>query len=98
MAESRKAVVSLKQAIWEGVLLDFLLFFSSGTIMGGVITGVMLFIVVTHWIFNATILISPKVRNSRAGKDFIRFGIFPLMLVTFVIRGILIFLGVDFLV
>ena len=98
MAETKKTVVSLKEAIWTGVILDFVLLAISSIIMdGGFIFILMVFITIAHWIFNAAVLVSPKARNSRAGKDFIRFGIFPLTLVTFSARGILIFLGVDFL-
>lgn len=98
MAECKKAVISLKQAIWEGVILNFILFAIASTIMdGGFIFILMIFITIAHWILNAAVLVSPKARNSRVGKDFIRFGIFPLMLVTFVARGILVFLGVGFL-
>lgn len=98
MAESEKVALSLKQAIWEGILLDLLLLVTIvGTIIDdGVITGPLLFLTITHWIFNAAVLVSPKARNSRPGKDFIRFGIFPLIFVTFVIRGILSFLGIGF--
>lgn len=92
--KTEKAAVSLKEAIITGTVIDLLLLVLTGMIMGHI----MLFIVVAHWIFNGAILISPKARDSRTGKDFIRFGIFPLILVTFVVRGILIFLGVDFLV
>lgn len=96
--ENEKTVVSLKQAIWEGIILDLLLFLISGTIMdGGHIASIMLFVVIAHWILNAAVLFSKQAKHSKAGKDFIRFGIFPLMLVTFVVRGILIFLGVSFL-
>jgi len=96
--ESKKTVVSLKGAIWDGFILDLFLLFLANIIIGSIIGIIMLFIVIAHWIFNAAVLVSPKARNSRAGKDFIRFGIFPLMLVTFVMRYILIILGVDFLV
>jgi hypothetical protein len=92
--KTEKAAVSLKEAIITGTVIDLLLLVLASMIMGCI----MLFIVVAHWIFNAAILISPKARNSRAGKDFIRFAIFPLILVTFMVRGILILLGVDFLV
>lgn len=98
MDESKKTIVSLKQAAWEGAILDLVLLAIASTIMdGGFIASIMLFIVIAHWIFNVAVLVSPKARSSRAGKDFIRFGTFPLMLVTFMARGILIFLGVSFL-
>jgi len=96
MDESKKAIVSLKQAVWEGAILDLVLLAIASTIMDdGVVTGPLLFLIIAHWVFNVAVLLSPKARNLRAEKDFIRFGIFPLILVTFVARCILGFLGVE---
>ncbi len=97
MDECKKAVVSLKQTTWEGILLDLLLFVLSSTIMdGGLIAIIMLFLIIAHWILSSAVLISQKARNSRAGKDFIRFGLFPLIFVTFIVRVILSFIGIGF--
>ena len=97
MAEGEKAVVSLKQAVWEGVLLDFLILAMTSTIMDcGFIFSITIFLVIAHWVGNVAVLRSKKGRQSKAGKDFIRFGIFPLILVTFVARCILGFMGIGF--
>jgi hypothetical protein len=92
-----KSVVSLGEAVITGVILDFLILLIAGTIMdGGFIASLTLFIVIGHWALNGAILFSKKARQSRAGKDFIRFGIFPLIFITFVSRLLLALLGIGF--
>ncbi len=96
MPAREKAVLSLKEAIYTGVILDLLfLVFSSIILDGGVLFMITAFLTIAHWILNVAILISKKARNSRAGKDFIRFGLFPLIFVTFVVRILLGFLGIG---
>ena len=97
MDESKKTIVSLKEAVYTGIILDFLILAFTSIIMdGGFIFSITIFLVIAHWIGNTAILFSKKGRQSKAGKDFIRFGIFPLILVTFVARCILGFLGIRF--
>jgi len=97
MAKSEKAVVSLKEAIYTGVILDMLFLAFSATIMDeGVLLMITACLTIAHWTLNAAILFSKKTRNSRVGKDFIRFGLLPLIFVAFVFRSLLGLLGIGF--
>jgi hypothetical protein len=97
METKKRQTVSLKEAILTGLVLDVIFLVFSSTIMdGGFIFLIVAILVIAQWIGNASILLSQKARQSNVGKDFIRFGILPLVCITFLVRGVLATIGVGF--
>ena len=93
----KKPTMSIKQSVFEGVLLDFLLLAIASTIMdSGHLFSILFFLFIAHWACNGVVLSVQKYRQSRTGKDIIRFGLFPLMLIAFLLRGLLALLGIGF--
>jgi len=91
-----KTIVSLKEAIITGIVLDFILLAIAGTIMdGGEIAMRTFFLVVAHLIFSAWLTLRYKDNLGGYGRDFIRFGIFIVIFVAIVVKFVIaIFLSV----
>ena len=85
-----KTIVSLKEALITGVVLDFILLAIAGTIMdGGEIAMRVFFLVVAHLIFSVWLAFRYKDNLGVYGRNFIRFGIFIVGVVGFVVRFVI---------
>jgi len=77
--EKEKTIVRLWEAIVTGIVLDlFLLIFiwMALAYVETIIPLVTFYLFIGHWAVNTVILIFPKSRNSKYGRNFIRFALF----------------------
>ena len=87
-----KTIVSLKEALTTGLVLDFILLAIAGTIIdGGEIAMRTLFLVVAHLIFSVWLALRYKDNLGVYGRNFIRFGIFILIAAAVVGRFVVCF-------
>ena len=87
MTKREKAIVSLKEAIITGVVLDFILLAIAGTIMdGGEIAMRTFFLIVAHLIFSVWLTLRYKDNLGVYGRNFVRFGIFIVGVAAIVVR------------
>ena len=97
MVEQNESMVSLKDAVITGVVLDLLLLGVASTVLdGGSLLIITSFLVIAHWAGNAAVLTSKRAKQSWIGRDFIRFGLLLLSLLTLIMRVLLAAIGVGF--
>ena len=88
--DKHKKIVSLKEAIVTGLILDCILLGIASTVMdGGRLFRFALFIAGGCWVCNGLILIFKQFRCSKFGRDFIRFGYLIIIAILILIGGIL---------
>jgi len=79
--------VSLKEAFTTGILLDAFLLAIAGTIMDlGTIAMRIAFLVLAHLILSSWLVLRYKCNLGEHGRDFIRIGLFVLIVIAFVGR------------
>lgn len=87
MPKREKTIISLKEALITGVVLDFIVLLIASTIMdGGEIMMRTFFLAVAHLILSVWLALRYKNDLGVYGRDFIRFGIFILIVAAIVAR------------
>ena len=87
-------LISLKEAIVTGVVLDFILLGIASTIMdGGMMFGIALSIAIGHWVGNGVVLLRRRSRCSTLDRNFIRFGFFAIIPLAVVVGIVLVMIS-----
>ena len=84
---AEKPVVRLWEAIVTGIVLDLFLLFFAGCISPHFSVGlVLLYLAAGHWGCNVVIFIFRPIRQSRFGRDFVRFAFFVPVVLFFLVN------------